>query len=46
VAGGAFSSADLVRWGEKGIFLQMEGLTAAGAEPKTVTIALGATVFF
>ena len=27
------------RWGEKGIFLQMmEGLAAAGAEPKTVMI--------
>ena len=27
------------RWGEKGVFLQMmEGLAAAGAEPKTVMI--------
>ena len=27
------------RWGEKGIFLQMmEGLAAAGAEPKTIMI--------
>lgn len=26
------------RWGERGVFARMEGVAAAGAEPKTLTI--------